>query len=397
MSLPPPPDSFGSQPPTSGGQPGGGAPQHWAPQQSGGPAGPPQGGAPSWGPQQQWPGQQWPGSPPPQGGGGKAKWILGIIAVVLAIALAVVITVVLVRPDNSGNGPANAGASGSDSEFASANDTGPIRIITEEPTCDAWNNIARRYTDSGKSINWDDRDSTIPAPSWTSEQRAMYESMEKTLAQAADQTVNLVKATPNRTVRMLYEQFVAYARAFAERIPTYAAEDDDYMSVVNAATASLTNICGAITSRAAQAVAPLVPVVSGPTDVALPDRLGEPTKLLLGSNTVCGDWESLTEKFDIDAKQWNESDKSIPAKDWTPEQKSINEAFAPVLSQSADEVERLGRKSGNPRFEDLAVLEAQYRRALGISLGSYTSKDLYLALVGINLNRLMFWACKVAP
>ena len=122
----------------------------------------------------------------------------------------------------------------------------------------------------------------------------MYESMKKTLAQAADQTVNLVKATPNRTVRMLYEQFVAYARAFAERIPTYAAEDDDYMSVVNAATASLTNICGAITSRAAQAVAPLVPVVSGPTDVALPDQLGEPTKLLLESNAVCDDWESLT-------------------------------------------------------------------------------------------------------
>ena len=105
MSLPPPPDSFGSQSPISGGQPGGGAPQHWAPHQSGGPAGPPQGGAPSWGPQQQWPGQQWPGSPPPQSGGGKTKWILGALAIVLAIALAVVITVVLVRPDNSGKRP----------------------------------------------------------------------------------------------------------------------------------------------------------------------------------------------------------------------------------------------------------------------------------------------------
>ncbi|MGA5543168.1 hypothetical protein ACPCIR_15050 [Mycobacterium sp. NPDC051198] len=396
MSLPPPPDSFGSQPPTSGGQPGGGAPQHWAPQQSGGPAGPPQGGAPSWGPQQQWPGQQWPGSPPPRGGGGKTKWILGIIAVVLAIALAVVITVVLVRPDNSGNGPANAGASGSDSEFASANDTGPISIITEESTCDAWNSIARGYTGTAKSINWVDRGPTIPATSWTPEQRAMYESMEKALVQAADQTVNLVKATPHRVVRMLYEQFIAYTRAFVERIPTYEAKDDDLIAVSSAAGASLTNICGAITSHSAQAVAPQLSPVLGPTNVAQPDKVGSPTKLLAEPSAVCADWETLTTKFDSDAKQWNDIDKNVSAADWTPEQKTINEAFAPVLSASADEVERLGRKSDNSRFEDLAVLEAQYRRALAASLPNYASKDVYLALSGVNLNRLILWACKSA-
>lgn len=396
MSLPPPPDSFGSQPPTSAGQPGGGVPQHWAPQQSGGPAAPPQGGAPSWGPQQQWPGQQWPGSPPPQGGGGKTKWILGALAIVSAIALAVVITVVLVRPDNSGNGPGNVGSSGSDSGFASANDTGPINIITEEPTCDAWNSIARRYTDTTKSIQWDDRDGSVPATSWTAEQRAMYENMKNALTQAADQTVNLVKVTPSRAVRMLYEQFVAYARAFVERIPNYVAADDDTMSAINAAAASMTNICGAITSRAAQAVAPLVPAVHGPTDVAQPDQMGEPTKLLVESNSICGDWDSLTARFDHDAEQWNDSDKSIPAKNWSPEQKSVNEAFARVLSENADEVERLGRTSGNPRLEDLAVLEAQYRRGLSISLTNYSPNDLYLALSGINLSRLIFWACRVA-
>lgn len=397
MSLPPPPDSFGSQPPTGGGHSGGGAPQQWGPQQPRGPVGPPTGG-PSWGPQQPWGQQQWPGGPlpGPQSNGGKTKWILGGLAVALAIALAVVITVVLVRPDNGENGPANAGSNGSGSEFASANDTGPVSIITEEPTCDAWNNIARVYTDAGKSINWDDRDSSIPATSWTPEQRAMYESMRKALTRAADQTANLVTATPNRTVRMLYEQFVAYGRAFAERIPNYTVEDDDTMSIVNAATASLSNICGAIVSRAAQAVAPLVPIVSGPTDVAEPDRVGTPTKLLAESNSVCSDWDSLTAKFDHGAEQWNQSDKSIPTRDWTPEQRAVNEAFARILLENADEVERLGRRSGDPRFEDLAVLEAQYRRGLSISLANYTSKDLYLALTGINLSRLIFWACKVA-
>lgn len=396
MSLPPPPDSFGSQPPTSGGQPGGGAPQHWAPQQSGGPAGPPQGGAPSWGPQQQWPGQQWPGSPPPQGGGGKTKWILGIIAVVLAIALAVVITVVLVRPDNGGNGPANAGINGSDSEFASANDTGPISIITEEPTCDAWNTIANGYAGTAKSVNWSGRESNIPATSWTPEQRATYESMGKALAQAADQAVNLTKATPHRVVRLLYEQFIAYSRAFVERIPDYVVEDDDLMSASNGAGGALTNICGAITYRSAQAVAPLVSAAPAPTNIAQPNKLGAPTKLLTERNPVCSDWESQSTEFDAQAAAWNAIDKSIPAKDWTPEQKSISDSFAPTLSARADEIERVGRKSNDPRFEDLAILGAQYRRGLAISISDYTSKDLYLALSAVNLNRLVFWACKAA-
>ena len=41
---------------------------------------------------------------------------------------------------------------------------------------------------------------------------------------AADQTVNLVKMTPHRVMRELYEQFIAYARAFADAVPTYTAQ-----------------------------------------------------------------------------------------------------------------------------------------------------------------------------
>lgn len=360
--------------------------------------GPPPSG-PSWGPQQPWSGQQqWPGSPPPppQGGGGKAKWILGGLAIVLAIALAVVITVVLVRPDSGGNGPANAGSSGADSEFASANDTGPVAIITEDPTCDAWNTIANGYAGTAKSIDWSGRDRSVPATAWTPDQRAVYESMAKALTQAADQAVNLAKATPHRAIRLLYEQFTAYARAFVGRIPTYVVEDDDLMSASNGASGALTNICGAITFRSAQAVAPLVSDVPAATNTAPLDNLGAPTRLLEERNSACGDWEALTTKFDAEADAWNAINKSISAKDWTPEQKSISEAFAPALASSADEVERVGRESNNPRFEDLAVLGAQYRRALAISLPNYTSKDVYLALSAVNLNRLVLWACKAA-
>ena len=47
----------------------------------------------------------------------------------------------------------------------------------------------------------------------------MYETVGKAMDNAADQTVSLVKATPHRVMRELYEQFIAYARAFDQAIP----------------------------------------------------------------------------------------------------------------------------------------------------------------------------------
>ncbi len=38
---------------------------------------------------------------------------------------------------------------------------------------------------------------------------------------AADQTVALAKLTPHRVMRELYQQFIAYARAYSDAIATY--------------------------------------------------------------------------------------------------------------------------------------------------------------------------------
>ena len=398
MSLPPPPDSFGSQPPTGGGHSGGGGtPQHWAPQQPGGPVGPPPGGPP-WGPQQPWSGQQqWPGGPPPppQDGGGKAKWIIGALAIVLAIALAVVITVVLVRPDSGGNGPANAGSTGADSEFASANDTGPVAIITEDPTCDAWSTIVGSYSRTAKSVNWDDRDVSIPAASWTPEQRTMYETVGSAMTQAADQTVSLVTKTPHRAMRMLYTQFIAYSRAFVERIPAIVGENDDILAgASNGAGSALTNICSAIQARTAQAVAPLVSGIPAPAKLDSPEDPQSPAKLMSEPNAICSEWVAFVVKFDADTKPWREVSKSIPAKDWTPEQRAVNDAVGPIMLASADEMERIGRQSHDPRVEDLTAVAAQYRRGFALAIPDYKPTDIYLELSTTNIARLVTAACK---
>jgi len=43
--------------------------------------------------------------------------------------------------------------------------------------------------------------------------------------------VALAKRTPHRVMRELYEQFIAYSRAYADRIPTYTPPDDNFALV----------------------------------------------------------------------------------------------------------------------------------------------------------------------
>lgn len=391
MSLPPPPGSYGQQPPT-GGQPGGGAPQPWSQQPyPGGPSGPPPSGPPPWGPQ-----QQWAGGPPPPSVGGKTKWILGGLAAILAIALVVVITVLVVRPDGSGNGSSNAGGTGSDSEFASANDTAPANIITEDPTCEAWVKLSRDYADSTKTIRWADRDSSIPASAWTPDQRAMFEAAGRAMTRAADQTVNLVKRTPHRTMRELYEQFIAYTRDFVKRIPSYAANDDNVVAVANAIGNGLNNVCSAISFGSAPPVAPLIAEPGPPSKIS---PLGDPKAPALFLNTVnseCAGWSSMVAKFSKDTEAWLTVDAKIPATEWTSEQKAINDAVIPIMEANADELERLGRASGNPTFEDIAILAAQYQRAYVTALPAYTAPDGFLAQSASFMVMTIDWACKAA-
>src|SRR5213080_2616804 len=133
MSVPPPPNQWGSQPPT-GGQPA---------------------SVPQWGPNYPW--GPPPGLPPR---GGKGKWIFGGIALIAVIAVTIVITVLVVGKD-SGNSPNPNPTNGNGADFASANDKGPVGIITVDPTCDAWGRISRDYSTQAESVKWGDRDQTV--------------------------------------------------------------------------------------------------------------------------------------------------------------------------------------------------------------------------------------------
>lgn len=380
MSLPPQ-GPYGSQPG------GGGGPQ-WGGQPPQGPGGQPPYGPPGG----QWSQQPW-GAPPPPNNGSKGKWILVGLALVAIIAVSIVGTVLVLRPDSGGgNGQQNTANSGS--EFASANDTGPANIITEEPTCEAWGKISDGL--DAAVPEWNDQDYSVPATNWSPEQRAVFERESAALTDAVTNVTNLAKQTPHRSMRELYGQFNAYAQAVIASIPTYSLTDNRIVATYNQFFSSLNRICDAVYFRAAQQTAPLIPVPSPPSDVESLTRGIEsaPELFMESNNGVCGEWIATTDRFDKETEAWRAIDSKISADQWTSDQRAIMDAVGPVMATYADDIERLGRRSENPIWEDFAVLAAQYMRGYVKAIPTYKVNSGYMASVSTRTANAVYWACK---
>jgi hypothetical protein len=368
MSAPPPPNQGGSQPPT-GGQPVGDVPQ-WGPNYL-------------WGP---------PPGPPPSGGG-NGKWIVIGIALLAVVAVTVVVTVLVVGKD-SGNSPSptTTSTAGPASDIASANDNGPVTIITEDPTCAS----TRPILDTRASVEhngWDKRDPSIAAPAWTPAMRSQYQAVADAMRASSDQMVPLVKVTPHRVMRELYEQFSVYSRAYADNISTYTPQDDKLAVVSTTVSNAIGYICAGIDFGSAAARGPLVQPLPIPSQVAPVGDPADPKRFITEANSVCADWLAASTKFSNDTADWLPTDPDIPVSQWSPEQRAINDAVAPVMSAFADELQSLGERSGNPTLQDFAELSAQYRRAYVLSLPTYTPSDKYLANSALVLGGVVEAAC----
>ncbi|HJT90944.1 MAG TPA: hypothetical protein VJ777_03245 [Mycobacterium sp.] len=322
---------------------------------------------------------------------------MGAVALLAVIGVTVAVTLSVAGGGSGGNPPTTSPTTGNgpDSPIASANDKGPATIITEDPTCAPVRPILE--TRAGQQRNgWDTRDPSIPASAWTPAQRAQYEAVGQSMRSSADQVVALVKLTPHRVMRELYEQLIAYSRAYADRIPTYKPPDDNLALVSIAAAGAISNICAALSYDSASARGPLVATPEAPSEVASTSDPAEPQRFLTDPNSVCPDWIAALSQFQNDTAAWLAIPSDIPASQWNPEQRAVNDAVAPVMSASADKLQALGARSGNPTLEDFAVLSAQYRRAYVLSLPSYIPADNYLANSALLLSGVVKAACQAA-
>ncbi len=322
------------------------------------------------------------------------------LAVIAVAAISVGATLLVTRggsaKDSAATAPATpAPGAGKASAFASANDTGPVTVITEDPTCAPWKPIQNTLADAEKN-GWDQRDPSIPADAWIPGVRDRYTAVGQAMRAAADQTVPLVKMTPHRVMRELYEQFIAYARAYAERIPVYTPPDDQLALTAIAVTEALGDVCQAIEYGSAAARGPLVPPGDPPAAVAPLGDPANPKRFLTSSDPVCPDWNTALDRFVADIAAWANTDPNVARSQWSPEQKALNDAAAPMMSGYADTADRLGRRSANPTFQDFAVLDAQYRRAFVQALPTYTRADAYLTAASIQTGYVVLGACESA-
>ena len=194
----------------------------------------------------------------------------------------------LVYPTGIGE-PRGSGAGGSqvsaDGEIASAGDTGPVGIITEDPTCERL--LKMQNQAASQLADWGNRDAAVPASEWTPEQRQMYDTAARILHAEADQLIPLARDTPHRVMRELYEQVIAYDRAYANAIPNYSPSDDDLAVVRNGLGAAQMNICLAIDSYAATNRAPSVQTAAPPTTIAPVGDPGKPQRFLAAPSDAC--------------------------------------------------------------------------------------------------------------
>jgi hypothetical protein len=63
------------------------------------------------------------------------------------------------------------------------------------------------------------------------------------------------------------------------------------------------------------------------------------------------------------------------------------------MNTAADQLEELGRRSGNPTLQDFAILAAQYRRAFVVAVPTYTPADNHLANAATYLSTAVLGSC----
>lgn len=355
------------------------------------PGGPPPPGNPY--PPQGYPGPQqpWGVGPAPKKRGNSWKWGLGAVALLVVIGVTAAVTISVTKDDGD-DGPSPTGETFG---LASADDKGPANIITEDPSCAAWGPLIDNLAETERN-GWDKIDRAIPSTAWTADQRKQHDDVASAMRRTADHAVQLAKLTPHRTMRELFEQFIAYARAYADAIPTYTQPDNELAGVAGAASNAVTRICASISYGAAAARSPLIPAPAPPEDVAPLTDPSSPRQFLADGDDTCREWIELLTQFDKDATAWKALDPALPASEWNPEHRRVIDNVIPVMNTVADDMQQLGLRSSNPTLQDFATLAAQYRRAYASALPSYSTADSYLGATSAGITSAIADACRAS-
>ena len=335
----------------------------------------------------------------PPHGTSRVKWILGALALIVVAALAVVATIFVTRDvSSSGSAPASVrpppSTSSDAAEIASADDVEHVTIIAEEPTCAGWAPIAQTLVDVQRQ-GWNRRDPDVPASEWTAEQRRMYDDMARAMNSAADETVALAMRTEHRVMREIYEQTIAYWRAYAEATREYLPRDDHLAAAANGFSGTINWICAAIDYGSAPArILLLAPNVT-PIEVPPPGDVSDPKPFISADSTTCSEWHAMVNDYRSAIAEWQDGiDPAIPASQWPREQQRLFTEMVTVMGDNSVEIQQLGARSRNPVWRDFAALAGSYRDAYVQAIPTYVPADNYLDSAASELVIAIDEACR---
>ncbi|OBF86775.1 hypothetical protein A5791_20435 [Mycobacterium sp. 852002-51163_SCH5372311] len=350
-------------------------------------------------------GPPWPVAGPPPGWGPPPRrrrrrgWALAGAALVLVTVATVTAALILNRTHSSGHA-VTATTTVPAGVWASDNDTGPVTLINDEPTCPRWTPIGQALVNSPIE-RWavthpgQPNPLTHPGDTWTPDERKAMQDAAHAYRVAAVKTAALARTTPHRVVREFYEQFIAYAHAFADvlgdnYVPTNAAG-----ATAESAYNALISLCSTVDTGAARARSTLVTAPAAPKQTARPQDPMNPKRFATTSDlSICGELISVFKTFKANPTvlDWAKGDHNP----LTPEQRAANDAVAPLMLNLADDTERIAQRSDNPLIQDFAVFTAQYQRGFAKALPTYTSRDGELAGAAGYTREMLVDACMSA-
>lgn len=312
----------------------------------------------------------------PNSSSNRRRWMgLGLsLVVVIAVVIGLVVWKANHGPGSGTTTPADDGVDRT------------VGLLREkDPVCDEW----LKYADelAKEEEQWTELNKGIPATKWTPEHREIFDSVGEAMSLAADQFESILPTARNVVLQELIAQTIVYLRAYVERIPNYVGSDALISGVANNFGGAVTYMCSAV---------PLIPAPSSDeqgTRSAAPDPSAL-TPLTTNKNSVCREFEALIERQSSQLRGWMAIDATIPAVQWTRNQRALNAAAREVLNRDYKELLELGRRSNNSRISDFILTQAHYMQAFADRIPNYTPDDAQLWVTVTYLGGGLSSACK---
>ena len=347
-----------------------------------------------------WPQHPHPNQPTGPGGcapspspAGKSRRGLILTTTAAVVAAAVTAgTIVAYTHHNHTTTTAGGADPTNNSGYASAADTGPVTLITNDPTCTQNTQIMQSLYDE-ETKGWDQLRNT-PTTQWSPQDHTTFTNMATAYNNAATQFATLAKQTPHRIMRELYEQSIAAIHTYTD---PNTPNDNATINTAIYANKTRDDICATITHNTATTRQPLAPPMPAPTNpTPPPQNPTNPAGFMPQPDPTCTDLKNAMTDIDNQTQDWINLDANIPATDWTPEQHTINTNAATTFTTYANTLQQLTTATTNPTTADLLTLGALYRHTFANTIPTYTLDDLYLYKTSVSAPLVISYACDAA-